>query len=107
MINRELLALAAKAYGIDTDRCLQFHDGAFDWPGKSGRWNPRTDYGDALRLAAKLRLELRPDDDCIVVAGIGFWEEEPYGDGPEEDAWCRAIVRVAAEIGRAMPAKNA
>ena len=78
MGDRELLELAARAAGYEIE---------FDYygDGRHGRfvigsgfppllWNPLTDDGDALRLAVKLRLATR-----------------------------RAIVRAAAEIGRAMP----
>ena len=65
-------------------------------------WNPITDDGDALRLAVKLRLHVSVFADAI---GIGTpergyvetkWVDDPYA------ATRRAIVRAAAEIGKAM-----
>lgn len=90
MNDRELLELAAKAAGIDTTRCLQYEDGAFDWPGKVGRWNPLTDDGDAFRLAVKLGIDVFP------------WQNKTHDERTIgiEAATRRAIVRAAAEIGR-------
>ena len=105
MTDRELLELAAKAAGIDTKRCLQYEDGAFDWPGKAGRWNPLTNDGDALRLAVKLGVTVVSIDDgqtqaaWVDASGVIYTE-------PAEDKYAatrRAIVRAAAEIGRAVP----
>jgi len=102
MTDRELLELAAKAAGIDTARCLQYEDGAFDWPGKAGRWDPLTDDGDALRLAVQLRLDV----DCAGGEVVVAYEQithahaaERVGDDPIA-ATRRAIVRAAAELGR-------
>lgn len=108
MTDRELLELAAKAAGIE----IEWHHGcgnalALVRDGQDGPafWNPLADYGDALRLAAKLHIDLewRPE------------EEPPYvdayqrGEGPSSYCVCepidsvrRAIVCVAAEIGRQM-----
>jgi hypothetical protein len=112
MTDRELLEDAAKAAGIDTTRCLQYEDGAFDWPGKVGRWNPLTDDGDALRLAVKLRIIHRnpPSMSEYIRASGAIWTsrecwtrkicaDEPIKGDPLA-ATRRAIVRVAAEIGR-------
>ena len=88
--DRELLELAAKAAG-----------GGF----VIGYWNPLTDDGDALRLAVKLRLE-------VDIGHSGIATRTPNGikmlmsAGEEPDANAatrRAIVRTAAEIGKAMP----
>ena len=107
MTDREMLELAAKAAGIDTKRCLQYEDGAFDWPGKVGRWNPLTDDGDALRLAVKLAIDFKIRNgatwwDCLKSDGFVYWGHEPHNDDPLA-ATRRAIVRAAAEIGRQMP----
>ena len=98
MTDRELLELAAKAIGRP-----ELMAGA-EYGLEGMEWNPLTDDGDALRLAVRLQIE------------IGF--------SPDERVWCslagepalkealtadllaatrRAIVRAAAEIGRAMP----
>ena len=55
MTDRELLELAAKAYGVevefDADGVCWKH-----WP--SFKWNPLEDDGDALRLAVRLGFTL-------------------------------------------------
>lgn len=121
MTDRELLELAAKAleYVVDgyvDDMIIQPSMGKAgglvirnDRGGHSS-WNPLTDDGDALRLAVKL-------DMCVVVDGehnhVRVYaqsfarSEEGYGAcgfGPDKCAATRrAIVRAAAEIGKAMP----
>jgi hypothetical protein len=108
MTDRELLELAAKAAGLPykwipmLGRMMHIVDA-----GKCESWNPLTDDGDALRLAVKLRLELRfLDMDHTIgpprvtfhnVAGlVELIGTDPYA------ATRRAIVRAAAEIGRGM-----
>lgn len=101
MTDRELLELAAKAAGIEltgTDRAA--------WLNKSSYgWNPLTDDGDALRLAVKLGVTVVSIDDgqtqaaWVDASGVIYTE-------PAEDKYAatrRAIVRAAAEIGRAVP----
>jgi hypothetical protein len=112
--DRKLLEMAAKAAEIG---------GAWEWPrgakaptywrdadGKA--WNPLTDDGDALRLAVKLDIDLIreslddvPSTPTHVKAqswDLEFSASEALGDDPYA-ATRRAIVRAAAEIGRAMP----
>ncbi len=118
MDDKELLPLAAKAMGHQHRWSDSYHHGEMRseilvlpsegvWFG----WNPLADDGDALRLA--------------VVLGIWIWQYkkheevncgrdhedvekqqdslgESYGHDPLA-ATRRAIVRAAAEIGRAMP----
>lgn len=116
MTDRELLELAAKAAGIKGLACgdgIQQHfkhrDGTHTYP----LWNPLTDDGDALRLSVKLGLQVAPANgskedipECYRHSSLmgrsidGAAErhfEAPYA------ATRRAIVRAAAEIGRAMP----
>lgn len=105
MDDRELLELAAKASGLwdEKNNCI-------DTP-----WSPLLDDGDALRLAVKcgmgflyetqesmggtiIEVSYDMDEDegtCKVVTEA--LESDPYA------ATRRAIVRAAAEIGRAMP----
>lgn len=90
MTDRELLELAAKAAGI----CLEW-DGPPDiwqplyYKGKTYHyWNPLTDDGDALRLAVKLR-------DRVPAVHL-------LPANADAAATRRAIVRAAAEIGKAM-----
>lgn len=92
MTDNEMLELAAKAYGIE----IHFHkDSGSFWIGGPRTWNPLTDDGDALRLAVKLKLFNEPKTTMygLIPASI---EDEPYA------ATRRAIVRAAAEIGKAM-----
>ena len=94
MTDRELLELAAKAAGFN----------AFAGHAKQmieSGWNPLTDDGDALRLAVKLHIPLRFEEDFDgwgVVAGTDgeMCKPDPYA------ATRRAIVRAAAEIGKEM-----
>lgn len=96
--DRELLELAAKAAGLEC---------RWEWRTNpnGGRYEvlfnveaytdfePLTDDGDALRLAVRLRIPVR--------------YTRRFTDGEEEGLSLyeirRAIVRAAAEIGRAMP----
>lgn len=93
--DKELLTLAARAAGIDTTRCLQYADGAFDWPGKTGRWDPLADDGDALRLAVTLKLDVRFESG-------GVLPNSAEAVTNRLAATRRAITRAAAEIGRTM-----
>lgn len=92
MTERELLELAAKAAGLD----YRHEDGEIRYGDASMKWNPLTNDGAALRLAVKLRIEVRP-----VYMWKGPWDDggalqDPYA------ATRLAIVRAAAEIGRKM-----
>ena len=109
---RELLELAAKAAGIpfvwDFWNSPEYGDTPVARaPRDQLSWNPLTDDGDALRLAVKLRLQLSIHErGCIVSLGEG---EDVLGEcgisvtGDINAATRLAIVRAAAEIGRAMP----
>jgi hypothetical protein len=89
MTDRELLELAAKAAGLEvvTPTMLTY-----------GQWNPLTDDGDALRLAVKLNL--------FNTRSNGYeWPDAELFARHEDDPYAatrRAIVRAAAEIGKAM-----
>jgi hypothetical protein len=87
----ELLALAAKAGGIDTSK----------------PWAPLADDGDALRLAVKLGMEISIDNGASMsAANTEHWTGEGYCEGHANnpfEATRRAIVRAAAEIGAGMP----
>ncbi len=96
MEDSELLELAAKAAGLwdSANNCI-------DIP-----WSPLTNDGDALRLAVKLKLHLGLESHTV-----SAWESDKFGNFQtevlshrgDEAATRRAIVRAAAEIGRAMP----
>lgn len=105
MNDRELLELAAKAAGIGP--VIGFEDGNLViGPRKFARyWNPLTDDGDALRLAVMLRLDVSINIDIQVAWWHGDSLEfvtESLGNDHLAAAR-RAIVRAAAEIGRATP----
>ncbi len=101
--DRELLELAAKAAGIkgtwnERGQCLHITDQGFQsdvW------WRPHLDDGDALRLAGELLLSVSIDAGYTVV--IDQNERTTYETAHGLVATRRAIVRAAAEIGRAMP----
>lgn len=110
--DRELLELAAKAAGLDLVWDFDEHmEGpcTVDEDGFPNFWNPLDDDGDALRLAVKLRLlvhvasayvEVRWWDDVkSETHGVREWD---HGDDPYA-ATRRAIVRMAAEIGKPQP----
>ena len=103
MTDRALLEAAAKAAGIEVDASILFAGG-------SNSWNPLTDDGDALRLAVKLRLRVctpTTDTDCALASNgdVTAYSEDELSDTPMSDLYAatrRAIVRAAAEIGKAM-----
>lgn len=101
MTDRELLELAAKAAGIEIK---------YNYLGTQDArcaWYPLDDDGDALRLAVKLGIAVQchlHDGEGYALAGAG---EIPNAVDirPNDDPYAatrRAIVRAAAEIGRAM-----
>lgn len=108
--DRELLELAAKAAGIPAQWDEEYEQMQLDYIVKGGtnyeEWNPLTDDGDALRLAASLNINISFRENingAWVVAersDIHFCPESL--DGPHEnDATRRAIVRAAAAIAEA------
>jgi len=97
MTDRELLELAAKALGLTyTGEAVPEPEIAAGLL-KCG-WNPLVNDGDALRLAVGLRMRVAP--------GQVDWIDGEWGGAFEDNddyaATRRAIVRAAAEIGRAM-----
>ena len=111
LTDRELLELAAKAAGIDLSGASWGggRDGFYwvvdDQSGRVEYWSPLTDDGDAFRLAVTLDLLLMPypRDKAVRVTRL----DQPdtivsWGTPPDPYAATRrAIVRAAAEIGRA------
>lgn len=102
--DRELLELAAKALNGGAWHPLTHA------PQHGKDWNPITDDGDALRLAVKLRLNIQHyarSTGVMCVQAVIDWGlcndafHEEHGSDPYA-ATRRAIVRAAAEIGRAM-----
>lgn len=74
-------------------------------------WNPLEDDGDALRLAAALKLHILHNDPGESVLWVSAVLNKTMLHGAEEfqaedgrsDATRRAIVRAAAAIGESMP----
>lgn len=109
MTDRKLLELAAKAAGAEFE--VSDEEGVYlhqPIGGVAGSWNPLNDDGDALRLAVKLEISLAMNQP---VGGVeawygknGFFTREKFNDKCDATvATRRAIVRAAAEIGKAMP----
>ena len=112
--DRELLEMAAKA---DGKKWQSYHmgRGLCLAPPKGGMvitqmWNPLRDDAQALRLAVKLgiKLELHPAwvyARAVITKYEYLQIEEGWANGFNDPcaATRRAIVRAAAEIGRAMP----
>ena len=105
MTDRELLELAAKAAGIEVTAVV-----AEGIPHRfgGGHWNPLTDDGDALRLAATLGIDIEWRADGRVAAyrhananGYCFTALESSREDRAANVR-RAIVRAAAAIGRSI-----
>lgn len=111
MSDRELLELAAKAAGYDFEwycRGANNPNGIADVPCVDGsEWSPLTDDGDAFRLAIKLSMRVYQGEaypwrnDSASYEFGSFCDEDECSD--PVTATRIAIVRAAAEIGRAMP----
>lgn len=97
--DRELLELAAKAAGYEYAK----HGGYIVVDGIPGNWNPLTDDGDALRLAVKTGEPFVVRSRCVTTMGGLMEDFDPAVSGDDLRATRRAIVRAAAEIGKAMP----
>lgn len=90
MNDRELLELAAKAAGVQ----MSSHDlQRLSLGVPAENWNPLTNDGDALRLSVDMGFE------DILYCRLDL--DECHGN--KYAATRRAIVRAAAEIGKAMP----
>lgn len=101
MEDRELLELAGKSAGI-TVKFLPAWGGGTASFGDGHYWNPLTNDADALQLAVKLELDIRHTPGSThVFRHQTHLSSEHHGQAIVR---CRkAIVRAAAEIGRAMP----
>jgi hypothetical protein len=99
MTDKELLELAAKAIGAELLDCTCKKERKNSLTGK--HWNPLTDDGDALRLTVKLNI-LRGyiHNDEVALAPSEYGVIEPITNNDPYAATRRAIVRVAAEIGK-------
>jgi hypothetical protein len=105
MTDKELLELAAKAAGVE---CKKTPIG-FYLLDEDRNWNPLTDDGDALRLAVKLDIHIRPYDTSVFAdheihgAVYNIFEDYRNHKNDKHAATRRAITRAAAEIGKATP----
>lgn len=104
--DRELLELAASSIGL-LGSWSEYHRGiTYSKPGSLDMhvWSPLTNDGDALRLAAKLVLNVLASEACIVAEDENGVECIEYMYGPEDytSGWRRAITRAAAAIGESM-----
>ncbi len=110
--NNKLLELAAKALGNPKIHwngaiwcnCERMNEADARGNRYPSEWNPLTDDGDALRLAVKLRLNVMG----VMASGNFRYATHSGATYAEMDvdhfaATRRAIVRAAAEIGKAMP----
>ena len=104
MTDSELLELAAKAAGVDPRELSSATR-------TTSGFHPLTHDGDAFRLAVKLRMRVATPtshDDCAIagrgdVRGVHV---KAYSEDEVTDPYAatrRAIVRAAAEIGKALP----
>lgn len=105
MSDRELLQLAAKAHGgVKTQAGMLYVDS--HQQGWLRAWDPLRDDGDALRLAVKLRMAIDTgcfsDESFAAKADLEGDADAVAHNGDPYAAARRAIVRAAAEIGRAM-----
>lgn len=107
--DRELLELAAKAAGLDAWWSEPFGFMLLRSDGNR-KWSPLENDGDALRLAVKLSIPFHVfyEGGSVVAYGKktkhhpeGLDIQELFTSDPYE-ATRRAIVRSAAEVGRAM-----
>lgn len=110
MTDRELLEKAARAadmwvdhFCLDEDDYPIFHEkNGFYLAWGADWWNPLTDDGDALRLALKCGINIDLDDQSAWLRRDGLFVQEYWG-GDYPPCYRHAIVRAAAEIGKAMP----
>lgn len=117
-MNRELIELAAKAAGIDYDPEKSFPKNpnrvffglwlnikGEPYEGQRRRWNPLKDDGDALRLASTLKLNIMQGEYSVAVGDEGEIDEVAFVPDESQRLFGirEAIVRAAAEIGKAMP----
>lgn len=105
MTDRELLELAAKAAGYTVDVLMPTCGDLVLWNEKGGHtaWNPLTDDGDALRMAVKLSIHVLRFSNMTTARAI--FSDHCFDERDDINAYAatrRAIVRSAAEIGKAM-----
>jgi hypothetical protein len=113
MTDRELLELAAKAAGMKLGKplvpgsCLPHLIAGFNLAEDDRlvqkAWNPLTDDGDALRLAVKLEFIIDIGPGMVKVTYPPYQALYEMSEPDKAVSTRRAIVRAAAEIGKAIP----
>lgn len=103
MTDRELLELAAKAYGVELDY-RRSSDVYYYYDPKTGReqWCPPDNDGQALRLAVKLGINIRfcRETDSVICSKEVDSHQFEAVEGMDEHGVRRAITMVAADIGK-------
>lgn len=107
----QLTGLAAKAIGIEHSAGDHSINGPAVWDCKKRQWwRPLTDDGDALRLAVRLNLQITIEEQRCAAITVAWGEdfdfhvcEQSLSPDAPQAATRLAIVRAAAEIGKAMP----
>ena len=112
MDDRELLELAAKAAGFGLvdeigiiDHCETRGFWANVSPGLWTWWNPIASNSDAFMLAVKLGMPIQHGGSYVAAYAGKSVMAEQFTERHEKDPYAatrRAIVRAAAEIGKAM-----
>lgn len=103
MTDGELLELAAKAAGYKLKYSYKKNGLFFNYGQQSEKsWNPLLSDGDALRLAAKLGMQIDIDHAEQRTYILGRTLVDLSHDNDPYTATRRAIVRAAAEIGKGM-----
>ncbi len=109
--DRELLAWATKAAGLTIARWVDnVPQLVSDTHQLGNMWNPLHSGLDALDLACTLYMTVKIDDGMFTLVDAENWQRGIFIDAVIElhknttplQATCRAIVRAAAEIGKAM-----
>ena len=110
--DKELIELAAKAAGHEgkwqrntdfVEECYYFEIPYNNQGMMTGfEWNPLREAGDALRLAVKLQLEIRPGPGAVSVSNVCYKDPLSFVwyDGDPQKATRRAIVMAAAKIAK-------
>lgn len=102
MNDKELLTLAAKSAGYTLEEHYDANGEYWPWCVELEEyWHPLLDDGDALRLAVKLKSDIRFGVQTPII-WCGKMAAEEIDDDDLYAATRRAIVRAAAEIGKGM-----
>ena len=106
MTDLELMEAAARAAGLTVVKWLQESPSVVAFVFDNGQhygWSPLHFDSDALRLAVKLQIDLVHFTGHLRADVDGMPDVHQIHEGDPYAATRRAIVRAAAEIGRAMP----